>query len=52
MQFVLVIRNYHMLCNIPEERRSHRLRGGSLKSRLIRVIVMAVLCVASRALQQ
>ena len=27
--------NYHyMLCNIPEERRSHLLGGGSLKSRV------------------
>jgi hypothetical protein len=30
------VRNYHyMLRNSPEERRSHLLRGGSLKSRLI-----------------
>lgn len=41
-----------MLRNIPEERRSHRLRGESLKSRLILLILMAVLCVTSRALQQ
>lgn len=41
-----------MLRNIPEECRSNRLRGGSLKSHLILVIFMAVLCVASRVLQQ
>jgi len=32
------VRNYHcMLCNIPEQRRSHLLRGGSLKSRKLRM---------------
>ena len=41
-----------MLRNIPEERRSHRLHGGSLKLRLMPLILVAILCVASLALQQ
>ena len=33
-QFLNDVRNYpHVLCNIPEERRSQLLRGGNLKSR-------------------